>query len=360
MIPVCEPLLLGSEKEYVADCLDSNWISSQGKYIEGFERKFAAYCDCKYGIATTNGTTALHLALVTLGIGKGDEVIIPTFTMAASAFAVVYTGAKPVFVDCTPDTWTIDVNRIEEAITKRTRAIMPVHIYGHPCEMDPIWDLAREYNLLIIEDAAEAHGAEYRKKRCGSLGNIGCFSFYANKIITCGEGGMIVTNNRELAEKARSLKDLCHSRKKRFLHTDIGFNYRMTNLQAAIGLAQLENIDYYVARRRRHAHLYIKHLTDVPGITLPVEKAWAKNVYWMFGILVSGNRNGIMQELQGKDIQTRPFFVPMHQQPMFIGSGEDCLVAEKIGQEGFYLPSGSGLRAEQIKYICETLKEVLR
>lgn len=356
MIPVCEPYLNGNEREYVEDCLKTNWISSKGKYIEEFEEKFANYCDCKYGITTTSGTTALHLALATLNIGKGDEVIVPTFTMAASAFAVTYCGAKPIFVDCEPETYNINTDRIEEKITERTEAIMPVHIYGHPCDMEPILKLAMEYDLYVIEDAAEALGAEYRGRKVGGLSHISCFSFYANKMITTGEGGMVVTDNEEFADKAKSLKDLCHS-DTRFLHTEVGFNYRMTNLQAAIGLAQLEKIDEYVARRRDHALLYNKLLGDVKGVRLPIEKKWAKNVYWMYAIQVEGSRDEFMKKLRVRSIETRTFFIPMHQQPMY--EDGDFPVADEISKKGLYLPSGSGLTTEQIERVCSCVKEVL-
>ena len=366
MIPVCEPFIGDKELEYAADCLKTNWISSTGKYIEEFEKGFANYCGCKYGIATTNGTTALHLALASVGIGPGDEVIVPTFTMIATLFAVIYTGAKPVLVDTEPETWNIDVAKIEEKITPRTKAIMPVHIYGHPCDMNPIMEIAEKHNLYVIEDAAEAHGAEYRGRRTGGIGHMGCFSFYANKIITTGEGGMVVTNDKVLDEKARSLKDLAHSRGRRFLHTDVAFNYRMTNIQAAIGLAQLERIDELVKRRRAHAYLYNSLLGVIVGIKLPPEKEWAKNVYWMYSILIEDDfgltRDELMNGLRAREIDTRTFFIPMHQQPAFqnmgLFEGESYPVAEELGRRGLYLPSGSGLAPEQIKYICHTVAKI--
>lgn len=366
MIPVCEPFLSGKELEYVADCLKTNWISSKGKYIEEFEERFAAYCGCKYGITTTSGTTALHLALVSVGIGPGDEVLIPTFTMMATAFAVVYTGARPVLVDAEPETWNIDTVKIEEKITDKTRAILPVHIYGHPCDMGPIMEVAQKHNLYVIEDAAEAHGAEYKGRKAGGIGHVNCFSFYANKIITTGEGGMVVTNDEGIAEKARRLKDLAHSPEKRFLHSDIGFNYRMTNIQAAIGLAQFERIDELVERRRKNAYLYNSKLKDIPGITLPPEKEWAKNVYWMYAILIQDefgmNRDKVMERLREKEIDTRAFFIPAHQQPAFQNMGlfqsESYPVAEELGRRGLYLPSGSGLTEEQIESICQRVKGI--
>jgi perosamine synthetase len=366
MIPVCEPLLAGREWEYVRECLETNWISSIGKYVSEFEQKFAEYCGCRHGVSTTSGTTALHLTLAALGIGKGDEVIVPSFTMIAPVFAVVYTGAKPVLVDSEPDTWTMDVTKVEGKITPRTRAIIPVHIYGHPCDMGPILGLAEKYGLWIVEDAAEAHGAEYEGKKAGGIGHVGCFSFYANKIITTGEGGMLVTNDERIADNARRLKDQAYSREKRFLHTDIGFNYRMTNIQAAIGLAQFERIDELVEKRRKNARLYNDLLKDAAGITLPVEKEWAKNVYWMYSILIQSEFgmtvDDLMKKLGGKGIQTRSFFVPMHQQPAFNNLGlfksESYPVAEEVSRKGMYLPSGTGLSADEIIHICSTIERV--
>jgi perosamine synthetase len=368
MIPVCEPLLTGKELEYAGDCLKTNWISSAGKYIPEFEKRFAEYCGCKYGVTTTNGTTALHLALAALGIGAGDEVIMPAFTMAACAFSIVYTGAKPVLVDAEPDTWNMDVAQLERKITKKTKAIMPVHIYGHPCDMDPIMDVAKKHNLIVVEDAAEAHGAEYKGTRVGSIGQVSCFSFYANKIITTGEGGMVVTNDAQIAEKARRLKDQAFSPQRRFLHTDVGFNYRMTNVQAAIGLAQLESIDRFVEMRRKNAALYSAGLKSIPGITLPQQKQWAKNVYWMYGIVV-GERAGtsrdlLMQKLKEKGVDTRTFFIPMHVQPAFLNrglfKGESYPVATELSENGLYLPSGSGLKPEEIEAVCRAVREIVR
>lgn len=366
MIPVCEPFLGEEELGYVTNCLKTNWISSQGKYIEEFEEKFANYCGCKYGISTTSGTTALHLALASLGISPGDEVIVPTFTMISTVFAIVYTGAHPVLIDSELETWNMETNKIEEKITPRAKAILPVHIYGHPCDMDPIMEIGRKYKLWVIEDAAEAHGAEYKGKKAGSMGHVNCFSFYANKIITTGEGGMVVTDDEKIAQKARSLKDLAFSRERRFLHTDLGFNYRMTNIQAAIGLAQFERIDRLVEMRRRNAYLYNGYLRNVEGLRLPVEKEWAKNVYWMYAVLVEPefgmSRDELMNKLREQGIETRTFFIPMHQQPVFaeIGlfKGENYPVAEELSQKGMYLPSGSGLSQEEIEYICHSIKKV--
>ena len=365
MIPVCEPLLGNKELEYVADCLKTNWISSAGKYIAKFEQGFADYCNCKQGITTTSGTTALHLALAALKIGKGDEVILPAFTIASCVFSIIYTGAKPVLVDAEPETWNIDVAQIERKVTPKTKAIMPVHIYGHPCDMDPIMDIARKHRLHVIEDAAEAHGAEYKGKKTGSIGDVNCFSFYANKIITTGEGGMIVTNDDNIADRARRLKDQAFSKERRFLHTETGFNYRMTNIQAAIGLAQLENIERLVEARRKNAALYNKLLKGIPGVTLPMEKKWAKNVYWMYSIVIEDefgmSRDELMAFLKQKGVDTRTFFIPMHVQPAFrnmeLFEGERYPVSEMLGERGLYLPSGSGLTAEQIQTVCEAVVE---
>ena len=366
MIPVCIPFIGEKELEYVVDCIKTNWISSKGKYVEEFERRFAEYCGCKYGISTTSGTTALHLALASLGIRNGDEVIIPAFTMISTANAVVYCGAKPVLVDAEPETWNMDVDQIAEKVTSRTKAIMPVHIYGHPCDMDPILEIAEDHNLYVIEDAAEAHGAEYKGRKAGGIGDVGCFSFYANKIITTGEGGMVVTNDKKVAERAMMLKDLAFSKERRFSHTDLGFNYRMTNIQAAIGLAQLEKIDELVERRRKNAMLYNKLLEDVEGVRLPVEKEWAKNVYWMYSIIIEDDfgmsRDELMKELAKRGIETRTFFIPMHQQPVFqkmgLFKGERYPVAEEISRKGMYLPSSSGLKEEEIEFIVNAIKEI--
>ncbi len=366
MIQVCAPLLDGNEKKYVLDCVESNWISSAGKYIKAFEEQFSQYCGCAYGSTVSNGTTALHLAVAALDLKKGDEILMPSFTISSTAFAALYCGAKPVFVDSEKDTWNIDPAQIEKKITKRTKAIMPVHTYGHPCDMDAIMKIARKYKLFVIEDAAEAHGAEYKGRKTGSFGDLACFSFYGNKIITCGEGGMVVTNNKKLKERCDYLKNLGFLKEKRYWHSDLGFNYRMTNMQAAIGLAQFERIDQLAEMRRTNAKLYNALLKDVPGITLPVEREHCKNVYWMYSILVGKeygvNREDLMKVLHEKGIETRTFFIPLHNQPIFkklkIASKGDFKVANDIGKRGFYLPSGSGLKKTEIEYICETIKQL--
>jgi perosamine synthetase len=365
MIPVCEPLTGGKELEYVTDCLKENWISSAGKYISRFEEGFSAYCGAKYGIATSSGTAALHLALAALGIGRGHEVILPAFTMAACAFAVVYTGAKPVLVDSEPDTWNIDPRQIEEKITPQTKVIMPVHMYGHPCDMDAILSIARKHDLFVVEDAAEGHGAAYKGRVAGGIGDVGCFSFYANKIITTGEGGMVVTSDEKVAERARRLKDQAFSRQRRFLHTEVGFNYRMTNVQAAIGLAQFEQIDRFVEMRRRNASLYNRLLQGTPGLVLPVERVGARNVYWMFGIVIEDEfgmgRDELMALLRERGIDTRTFFIPMHAQPAFrnlgLFEGERYPVSERLAARGLYLPSGSGLSEGEIRTVCEAIHQ---
>jgi perosamine synthetase len=363
MIPVCEPLTGGKELEYVTDCLKENWISSAGKYISRFEEGFSAYCGAKYGIATSSGTAALHLALAALGIGRGHEVILPAFTMAACAFAVLYTGAKPVLVDSEPGTWNMDALEIEKKITAQTRAIMPVHMYGHPCDMDAILSIARKHDLFVVEDAAEAHGAAYRGRMAGGIGDVGCFSFYANKIITTGEGGMVVTNDGKVADRARRLKDQAFYRERRFLHSEVGFNYRMTNVQAAIGLAQFEQIDRFVEMRRRNACMYNGLLRGTPGLILPVEKGWARNVYWMYGIVIEDefgmSRDDLMVFLRERGIDTRTFFIPMHVQPAFrdlgLFEGEQYPVGERLAARGLYLPSGSGLAEGEIHRVCEAI-----
>lgn len=361
IIPVAEPDLGGNESAYVIDCLRSGWISSMGQYVGRFEEAFARFCGAKYGVATANGTVALHLALLTLGIGPGDEVIVPTLTFVATANAVRHAGASPVFADSEAATWNIDPDQIEEKISQRTKVIMPVHLYGHPADMDPILELAKRYDLRVIEDAAEAHGAEYKGRRVGPLGEMGCFSFYGNKIITTGEGGMIVTNNQELAERARFLKDHAMSRKRRYWHLEVGYNYRLTNVQAAIGLAQVERIEEMIEEKRRIAQWYEGGLKEIKGISLPPEASWAKNVYWMYSILVEDEfglgRDEVMLRLQEKGIDTRPFFCPIHTMPPY-QSEESLPVAEELARKGINLPSGITLTRKEVEYICETLSSL--
>jgi perosamine synthetase len=366
MIPVCEPTLKGNELKYVTEAVKSGWISSGGKFIKQFEDNFSEYCDVKYGISCSSGTSALHLALKAMGIGKGDEVITPTFTMIASCNAIMYADAKPVLVDSELGTWNIDTNKIEEKITNKTKAIMVVHTYGHPVDMDKVKKIASKHGIPIIEDSAEAHGAEYKSRKAGSLGDIACFSFYANKIISSGEGGMVVTNNKKWAVRTKSLRNHFFG-KIRFLHEELGYNYRLTNVQAAIGLAQLEKIDEYVNERINNANTYSKLLANIRGIRTPPQAEWAKNVYWMYGILVGKDYKvdmpGLRAILSEKGIETRTFFIGMHKQPAYKKNDErfpdisgTYPISDKLEREGFYLPSSSHLTKEQIRYIAETIK----
>jgi perosamine synthetase len=364
MIPVNEPKLGGKEIDYVMDCLKTGWISSAGKYIEEFERRWAKYCDMPHAIAVSNGTVALEAAIACIDLQPGDEVILPTFTIVSCALAVVEHGGVPVLVDSDPDTWCLDVEQVEAKLTARTRAIMPVHIYGHPVDMDPIKALADKYGLLIIEDAAEAHGAEYKGRRCGGLGDIACFSFYANKIVTTGEGGMILTGDDPLAQKLRAYRNLCFRSERRFHHTELGRNYRMTNIQAAIGLAQIEEIESHLAHKRWMAEVYNSHLQELSQLQLPVEKAWAKNVYWMYGLVLDESTHmdavEFARRMKEQGVETRPFFLGMHEQPVFhargLFLGERYPVAERIARQGLYLPSGLTLTEEQLDFVCRAVK----
>lgn len=366
-IPVCEPLLAGNELKYVTDAVSTGWISSAGKYVTEFENQFAAYSDCKYGVAVCNGTIALHLALVALGIKNGDEVIVPTFTMIASAFAVCYTGAKPVFVDADPKTWNIDVSKIEEKITSRTKAIIPVHIFGQMCEMDAIQALAEKYHLYVIEDAAEAHGATWNRCKAGSCSHVGCFSFFANKNVTTGEGGMVVTNDEAIYQKLKYFKNVCFpiNGPRNYLHNDIGFNYRMSNVVAAIGLAQTEKADDYKAMRIRNNALYRKYLADVPGIQFQTVLPQAECVSWMNAIVIDSDVYGHTKDelvvfLKENNIDTRLLFNGMHRQPSLQNFGCDCSgdypVSDWLTQNGLYLPSASSLTEDTINAICELIK----
>ncbi len=368
MIPVNKPLFISDEKKYLAECIDSGWISSEGPFVKEFEEKFSKYVGKKYGVAVSSGTAALEVAVGAIGLKPGEEVIMPTFTIISCALAVVNYGGVPVFVDSEPDTWNMDPNKIEEKITKKTKAIMPVHIYGHSCDMDKILRIAKKYKLKIIEDAAEAHGAEYKGEKCGSFGDISCFSFYANKIISCGEGGMVLTDNKNYFEKAKDLRNLAFGKKKRFIHKELARNYRMTNLQAAVGVAQLKNIEKLIKIKRNNAKTYTELLKNIKGLQLPVEKDYAKNVYWMYGIVLDKSTGftaeTFAEKLAKKGIQTRPFFYPLHLQPClqkFIKkTKEKYPVAEKLAKQGLYLPSGLGLKKEEIEIICSIIKELLK
>ncbi|MBI2134299.1 DegT/DnrJ/EryC1/StrS family aminotransferase [Candidatus Woesearchaeota archaeon] len=356
-IPVYEPVLGGNEKKYVLDCLDTGWISSLGKYVTDFENKFSAFSGKKFGVSVANGTVALQLALIALDIKKGDEVIIPDLTFVATANAVSYTGAKPVFVDSERETWNMDPSRIEEKITSKTRAIMPVHLFGHPCDMDPIMDIAKDHDLFVIEDAAEAHGAEYKGKKAGSFGHVSCFSFYGNKTITTGEGGMCITSDGDLAKEMSFLKDHGMSSEKRYYHTKIGFNLRLTNIQAAIGLAQLEQIEKFIDIKRKNALFYNSLLKDIEGVSLPPEMPWAKNTYWMYSILLRDReaRDRMMSVLKEEKIDSRPFFFPMHQLPMY-KLEKPFPVSDDLSARGMNLPSAPSLSKEDVERICGVIK----
>ena len=351
MIPIAEPVLGEEELSNVIKAVKSGWVSSKGEFVTEFETKFAEYCGVKYGTAVTSGTTALHLSLKALGVNKGDEVIIPTLTFIATANAVTYCNAKPVFVDSHPDYWCINPEKIEEKITKKTKAIIPVHLYGHPCDMDAIADIAEDNGLSIVEDAAEAHGAEYKGRKTGSLGDVSCFSFYGNKIITTGEGGMCTTNDEELAEKMKLLRDHAMSEEKTYWHEMVGFNYRMTNLQAAIGVAQLKKLDSFIKKKRKIAEWYNKYLQN--SIKHP-EMPWAKCVYWMYSILIE-NRDRVIHRLEKSGIESRPFFYPMHVLPPY-RNNERYPVAEELSKRGINLPSSPNLRMGDIKKIAEVIK----
>lgn len=359
-ITLASPVLNGNEREYVLDCIDTGWISANGKYVTKFEEKFAEFCDVKHALSCANGTVAIHLPLLAYGVGQGDEIIIPTFTYIATANAVKYCGATPVLVDCENDSWNIDPKKIEEKITPKTKGIIVVHLYGHPVDMDPIMEIAQKHNLFVIEDAAEAHGAEYNGKVVGSIGDVGTFSFFGNKVISTGEGGMITTNNSELAEKMRLLRGQAMDPKKRYWFNEVGYNYRMTNLQAAVGLGQLENIDWHLGQRRRVAESYIVKLSQFNDVfTLQPEMPWAKHTYWMVSILladkVKASRDEIMALLEADGIETRPLFYPMHQMPPYYEEHSNYPVADQISSRGFNIPTNATLTDEQIDYICSRL-----
>ncbi|HPN32010.1 MAG TPA: DegT/DnrJ/EryC1/StrS family aminotransferase [bacterium] len=358
-IPVSQPIFLGNEKKYLINCIDTGWISSLGKYISVFEKKFSNYCGVKYGVAVANGTVALHLLLKTLDINKNDEVIIPDLTFIATANAVSYTGAKPVMIDSDMDSWNINVDLIERYITPKTKAIIAVHLYGQPCNMKKILYIARKYNLLLIEDCAEAHGAEFDNKKIGSFGVGGCFSFYGNKVITSGEGGMIVTNNKKIFEKLLFLRDHAMSTKKRYYHSEIGFNYRMTNLQAAVGLAQLEKIDKILNLKNEIEKEYIENLADIGNIKFQKIFYDRKKICWLFSALVNENktknRNGLINHLLKNNIDSRPFFIPMTNLPPYYCKRKNSN-ALFLSKKGINLPSSINICESQIKYICKKIK----
>lgn len=357
-ISVYQPSLMGNEKKYVDDCLDTSWISSKGKYNELFAGHFSDYIGTKYATTVANGTLALHLALMALGIGIGDEVIIPSFTYVASANAVKYTGAEVVFADSLEETWQIDPSDIERKITQKTKAIMPVHLYGHPCDMDKIIEIARKNRLFIIEDCAEAIGSEYKGYKVGSFGDIAAFSFFGNKTITCGEGGMIMTNDKTLFERAVHIKGQGLAEHREYWHDIVGYNYRMTNIAAAIGLAQLEQIDYFIKRKIEIACMYKKELSGLP-VKIHPSSDNVKHTYWMVSIVCDDleDRDKLREYLKKKEIETRPTFYPVHTMPMYDKKYQKLPIAEKLGWSGINLPSYPALKNEEVQFVCDNIRE---
>lgn len=368
-IPVSKPLLNGNEKKYLKMCIDSGWISSEGPFVKEFEYEFSKRIGRKYGIAVSSGTAALDTAVKAVKLKKNDEIILPTFTIISCAAAIVRTGATPVLVDCDPLTFNMDAKQVERKITKRTKAIMVVHIYGLPVDVDPILDLARKYDLIIIEDAAEMHGQKYKNKECGSFGDISVFSFYPNKVITTGEGGMVLTDDKRLFEECKKIRNLYFDKERRYIHEDIGWNFRMSNIQAAVGLAQLEQIDKFVLRKKRIGKLYTELLKNFNSLQLPVSKTdYSENVYWVYPVVLKEglgfDATEAMRRLLNKNIGTRHFFWPMHLQPVFQKMGlfknEIYPVSEKISKFGFYIPCGLAITDDQIERVVKVIKKELK
>ncbi len=368
-VPVNEPLLDGNERRYVDDCVTTGWISSDGPYVRRFEEEFAARVGRKHGIAVCNGSVAIDVAVEALRLARGDEVIVPTFTIISCLAPLIRAGVMPVLVDADPVTWNMSVEQIEEKITPRTRAIMVVHIYGLPVEMDAVLELAERHGLRIIEDAAEMHGQTYRGRPCGSFGDVSTFSFYANKHVTTGEGGMLVTDDDEIAKRCRLLRNLAFAPPRRFVHHEFGWNFRMSNIQAALGVAQLERLDEFLVRKRKMGARYTELLRDLKGVSLPLPRTdYAENVYWVYGVVlrdeVGADAEEIMRRLGTLGVGTRPFFWPMHQQPVLQNLGlfkdERYPVSERIATRGFYLPSGMALTDDDISYSAASLRQVLR
>ena len=368
-IPVNEPLLDGNEKKYLAECIDTGWISSEGPFVERFEKNFASYVGRKHGIAVTNGTAALDAAIEAIEIGSGDEVILPAFTIISCILQIVRSGVTPVLVDSDPVTWNMDVNQIESKITKKTKAIMVVHIYGLPVDMDPVIEICKKYGLKLIEDTAEQIGQSYKGKLCGSFGDISTMSFYPNKHITTGEGGMIFTDDDNLAEKCRKLRNMYFQEGKRFVHEKLGWNLRMTNIQASIGVAQLERLDEFVLKKRWIGHKYNELLKELDGIQLPLPKTnYSENIYWVYGVVLDDSIELSAAEaiklLSKHNVGSRPFFFPIHQQPVLkkrgLFLGEKYPVAERLYQRGFYVPSGLALNEKQLEEVASTLKSIIK
>ena len=365
-VPVNAPRITQTAKRMVAEAMDRGWVSGGGPAVSLFETRFAAYLGVEHAVAVSSGTVALQLALASLDIGPGDEVIVPDFTMISPVAAVLYNGATPVMVDCDPLTFNIAVDKIVDALSPRTRAILPVHMYGHSADMDPINELARKHHLSVIEDAAEAHGATYKGRRCGALGDISCFSFYGNKLITAGEGGMVLTRHRQLAEKVRSLRDMAHSPQRRFQHDDLGFSYRLGNLQAACAVGQLAHIEEFLAHKQWMAELYGQRLGDKRALRLPVSMPSCGNIHWMYAILLQPDapisRDRFRQELMSRGVETRDFFQSAAAQTMVrnrIGVQGPFPVSEDIATRGLYLPSGLALTKEEIDFVCHAIDDIL-
>ncbi|MCS6976152.1 MAG: DegT/DnrJ/EryC1/StrS family aminotransferase [Gemmatales bacterium] len=361
--PVAAPDLSGNELEYVTECLSSSWISSNGRFIEEFENRVADFVGTRFAIATCNGTAALHIALLALGLKPGDEVIVPTLTYVATANAVTYCGARPVFADVDPRTWNLDPDSVRRLISPKTRGILPVHLYGLPCDMEPILDAARQHGLWVVEDAAEALGATYADRPVGSFGEVATFSFFGNKIVTTGEGGMVVTNDPELAERLRLLRGQGMDPKRRYWHPLVGYNYRMTNIAAAIGTAQMERIADLLAARKRVASWYREELADCPGVVFQTVQPPARSAFWMVGVVLESplGRDAVMAELAAEGIETRPFFYPVHHFPMYGGcrSDQGCPMASDLAYRGICLPTASYLQRKDVACIAQAFRRAV-
>lgn len=358
VIYVAQPVIGELEARYVQEAIQRGEVSSLGSFVTEFEERFAKRVGAAHGIATCNGTAALHLALLAAGIGPGDEVIVPSLTFVATANVVKYVDASPVFVDIESNYWGLDYSAVRSAITSRTKAIIPVHLYGHPVDMDPIMSLADEHDLVVIEDAAEAHGAEYKGRPVGSIGHVGIFSFYGNKIMTTGEGGIVVTNDEMVAQRAKQYRDHGSDPVRRYWHPVIGYNYRMTNLQAALGLAQLEQLEGFLERKREISALYRSLMSEIPGIEFQAEESWASPVSWMVSILVGPEkRDELMQRLDEKSIEVRPFFYPLHTLPPYQDITSNCPVAEEVSSRGINLPSGVPLTDKDVERVANAVSE---
>lgn len=367
-IPVNTPLLHGNEKKYVSDCIETGWISSEGQYVKDFEKNFSKIVNRKYACAVTNGTAALDVSFDAIGLSKGDEVILPSFTIISCIHQIIKSGATPVLVDSDINTWNMNVSEIESKVNKNTKAILIVHIYGITVDIDPILRIAKKHNLLVIEDAAEVIGQTYKGRPCGSFGDISTFSFYPNKHITTGEGGMVLTNNKDIYDKVSSLRNLCFQPENRFVHERLGWNLRMTNIQAAIGVAQLESLDEFIKKKRWIGRLYDELLFNTPLIKTPLANtSYCENIYWVYGILISKEKGikakHLMQKLHNKGVGTRPFFYPMHLQPALKKLGffkdEKYPISEHLYDYGLYLPSGLGLKDADIRSVSTKLIQVI-